>query len=171
MFTTRLISGIVLVIIAAFLLVEGSTVLYFGSMAISLIGLYELYRVMKIERSAPGFVGYAAVVAYYWIMGNREQYVTFLAIISLMILMTIYVVTFPKYGTEQITVAFFGIFYVGIMFVLPLSGAGDAGRKYLVWLILLSSWGCDTFAYCAGKLFGKHNFYCFRTTHPFLFLS
>lgn len=41
---------------------------------------------------------------------------TFLAIISLMILMTIYVVTFPKYGTEQITVAFFGIFYVGIMF-------------------------------------------------------
>ena len=44
MFTTRLISGIVLVIIAAFLLVEGSTVLYFGSMAISLIGLYELYR-------------------------------------------------------------------------------------------------------------------------------
>ena len=108
MFTTRLISGIVLVIIAAFLLVEGSTVLYFGSMAISLIGLYELYRVMKIERSAPGFVGYAAVVAYYWIMGNREQYVTFLAIISLMILMTIYVVTFPKYGTEQITVAFLG---------------------------------------------------------------
>ena len=82
MFTTRLISGIVLVIIAAFLLVEGSAVLYFGSMAISLIGLYELYRVMKIERSAPGFVGYAAVVAYYWIMGNREQYVTFLAIIS-----------------------------------------------------------------------------------------
>ena len=28
--------------------------------------------------------------------------------------------------------------------------------KYLVWLILLSSWGCDTFAYCVGKLFGKH---------------
>ena len=95
MFTTRLISGIVLVIIAAFLLVEGSTVLYFGSLAISLIGLYELYRVMKIEKSAPGYVGYAAVVAYYWIMGSREQYVTFLAIVSLMILMTIYVVTFP----------------------------------------------------------------------------
>ena len=156
MFTTRLISGIVLVIIAAFLLVEGSTVLYFGSLAISLIGLYELYRVMKIERSAPGFVGYAAVVAYYWIMGNREQYVTFLAIISLMILMTIYVVTFPKYGTEQITVAFFGIFYVGIMFSYLYQVREMPDGKYLVWLILLSSWGCDTFAYCAGKLFGKH---------------
>ena len=156
MFTTRLISGIVLVIIAAFLLVEGSTVLYFGSLAISLIGLYELYRVMKIERSAPGYVGYAAVVAYYWIMGNREQYVTFLAIVSLMILMTIYVVTFPKYGTEQITVAFFGIFYVGIMFSYLYQVREMPDGKYLVWLVLLSSWGCDTFAYCAGKLFGKH---------------
>ena len=156
MFTTRLISGIVLVIIAAFLLVEGSTVLYFGSMAISLIGLYELYRVKKIERSTPGVVGYAAVVAYYWIMGNREQYVTFLAIISLMILMTIYVVTFPKYGTEQITVAFFGIFYVGIMFSYLYQVREMPDGKYLVWLILLSSWGCDTCAYCAGMLLGKH---------------
>ena len=156
MFTTRLISGIVLVIIAAFLLVEGSTVLYFASLAISLIGLYELYRVMKIERSAPGFVGYAAVVAYYWIMGNREQYVTFLAIVSLMILMTIYVVTFPKYGTEQITVAFFGIFYVGIMFSYLYQVREMPDGKYLVWLILLSSWGCDTCAYCAGMLLGKH---------------
>ena len=156
MFTTRLISGIVLVIIAAFLLVEGSTVLYFGSLAISLIGLYELYRVMKIEKSAPGYVGYAAVVAYYWIMGSREQYVTFLAIVSLMILMTIYVVTFPKYGTEQITVAFFGIFYVGIMFSYLYQVREMPDGKYLVWLILLSSWGCDTFAYCVGKLFGKH---------------
>ena len=27
---------------------------------------------------------------------------------------------------------------------------------YLVWLIFLCSWGCDTCAYCVGKLIGKH---------------
>ena len=156
MFTTRLISGIVLVILAAFLLVKGGTLLFLVSLAISLIGLFELYRVMKIEKSAPGYVGYAAVVAYYWIMGSREQYVTFLAIVSLMILMTIYVVTFPKYGTEQITVAFFGIFYVGIMFSYLYQVREMPDGKYLVWLIFLSSWGCDTCAYCAGMLLGKH---------------
>ena len=26
----------------------------------------------------------------------------------------------------------------------------------VVWLIFLSSWGCDTCAYCVGVLFGKH---------------
>ena len=28
--------------------------------------------------------------------------------------------------------------------------------KYLVWLIVLSSWGCDTCAYAVGMLIGKH---------------
>ena len=115
-----MISGIVLVIIAAFLLVEGSTVLYFGSLAISLIGLYELYRVMKIEKSAPGYVGYAAVVAYYWIMGSREQYVTFLAIVSLMILMTIYVVTFPNTGRSRSRSHFSGSFMSGSCFPISI---------------------------------------------------
>ena len=53
MFTTRLISGIVLVILAAFLLVKGGTLLFLVSLAISLIGLFELYRVMKIEKELP----------------------------------------------------------------------------------------------------------------------
>ena len=28
--------------------------------------------------------------------------------------------------------------------------------KSLVWLIILSAWGCDTLAYCTGMLVGKH---------------
>ena len=73
-----------------------------------------------------------------------------------MVLMSIYVFTFPKYGTEQITVAFFGIFYLGIMLSYLYQVRAMADGKYLVWLIFLSSWGCDTCAYCAGMLLGKH---------------
>ena len=50
MFTTRLISGIVLVILAAFLLIQGGAFLFLASLVISLVGLFELYRVMKIEK-------------------------------------------------------------------------------------------------------------------------
>ena len=80
----------------------------------------------------------------------------FLAIAALMLLMTIYVFTFPKFTTEQITVAFFGIFYVGLMFSYLYQVRSMPDGKYLVWLIVLSSWGCDTCAYCAGMLLGKH---------------
>ena len=55
MFTTRLISGIVLVILAAFLLVKGADAsVCWCPWHISLIGLFELYRVMKIEKELPG---------------------------------------------------------------------------------------------------------------------
>lgn len=30
------------------------------------------------------------------------------------------------------------------------------GVLFSLWLIFLCSWGCDTFAYCVGMLFGKH---------------
>ena len=158
MFTKRLVSGIVLVILAILIVGQGGILLYATTALISLIGLFELYRVMKIEKNVLGAVGFLSALAYYgmvW-LENGQQYVTLLAIITLMVLMSIYVFTFPKYGTEQITVAFFGIFYLGIMLSYLYQVRAMADGKYLVWLIFLSSWGCDTCAYCAGMLLGKH---------------
>ena len=157
MFTTRLISGIVLVILAAFVLIQGGAFLFLASLVISLVGLFELYRVMKIEKELPGILGYLSVLAYYYMLWtDSENYMTFLTIAVLMALMTVYVVTFPKFGTEQVTVAFFGIFYVGLMFSYLYQVRSMPDGKYLVWLIVLSSWGCDTCAYCVGMLLGKH---------------
>ena len=114
MFTTRLISGIVLVILAAFLLVKGGTLLFLVSLAISLIGLFELYRVMKIEKELPGLVGYGAVLAYYAIVWTgMDRHVTFLAIAALMLLMTIYVFTFPKLPPSRSQWPFSGSFMWG----------------------------------------------------------
>ncbi len=63
-------------------------------------------------------------------------------------MMAIYVFTFPKYRTEEVAESFFGVFYVAVMlsYLYQVRAMGDG--KYLVWLIFLSSWGCDTSAYC-----------------------
>ena len=148
MFTTRLISGIVLVILAILIVGTGGTLLFAVTAALSLIGMFELYRVVQIEKKAPGFAGYAAGIFYYILLWfHKEEYI---------VLMAIYVVTFPHYKTEQVTVAFFGIFYLAVMLSYLYQVRAMADGRYLVWLIVLSSWGCDTFAYCAGMLFGKH---------------
>lgn len=157
MFTTRLFSGIILVILAFILLMKGGAILFFVSLGISMVGLFELYRVMKIENKGPGIIGYLAGATYYGLIWfDRENHMTFLVVVSLMVLMTVYVVTFPRYGTEQITVAFFGIFYLAVMFSYLYQIREMDDGKYLVWLIFISSWGCDTCAYCAGIKFGKH---------------
>ena len=157
MFTTRLISGIVLVLIALVVVGSGGMILFAATVAISMIGLFELYRVMKIQKNVIGIAGYLTVVSYYGLLWfHGEQYMMLMSIAFLMILMTIYVFTFPKYKTEEVTVAFFGVFYVAVMLSYLYQVRVMADGKYLVWLIFLSSWGCDTCAYCVGMLIGKH---------------
>lgn len=157
MFTTRLISGIILIILALVVVGQGGALLLLTSAAISCIGLFELYRVMKMQDKLLGAVGYGAGLAYYVLLWcGQGQYFNLLVISALMLFMTIYVVTFPKYGTEQVTVAFFGIFYVAIMFSYLYQTRMMTDGQFLVWLIFLSSWGSDTCAYCVGMLFGRH---------------
>lgn len=157
MFQTRLLSGIVLVIAALILIITGGEVLLFGLMTISMIGLYELYRVFHMERSFLGMIGYTGTVVFYINLGfpfipDFEIFVLGL----LILLMAVYVLSFPKYQVDQIFAAFIGVFYVAVMLSCVYQTRELPAGKYIVWLIFLCSWGCDTCAYCVGVLIGKH---------------
>lgn len=157
MFTKRLISGIILVLLAMIVLYQGGIFLYATMMAISLIGMYELYRVLQIEKKALSAVGYLTAFVYYLLVWFDGQHYTMLTVIAaLMLLMGLYVFTFPRYKTEEVTGAFFGIFYVAVMLSYLYQVRTMTDGIYFVWLIVISSWGCDTCAYCAGVTFGKH---------------
>ena len=157
MFTKRLVSGIILVILAIIIVGNGGALLYTVTALISLIGLFELYRVMKIEKNLLGAVGYLTAVSYYGLVWFEGQgYVTLMAIAALMVLMSLYVFTFPKYKTEEVTVAFFGVFYVAVMLSYIYQTRNLEDGKFIVWLIFICSWGSDTCAYCVGMLLGKH---------------
>lgn len=157
MFKTRLISGVVLVIVLIAAVGIGGPLLYGILLAASLIGLTELYKVVKVQDKVLGAAGYLAAAGYYILLYlNRMEYVLPLFILLLMLVMTVYVFAYPQFHAEQVTMAFFGVFYVAVMlsFVYQTRELPDGG--VVVWLIFLSSWGCDTCAYCAGMLFGKH---------------
>ena len=157
MFRTRLLSGIVLVIVALALIITGGNVLLTGLYVVSLIGLFELYRVIHIEKSLLGISGDLAVSVYYLNLG-----VLFLPEIEMFVLgffiliMAVYVLQFPKYKAEQVFAGFAGVFYVAVMLSCIYQTRVMADGAYIVWLIFLCSWGSDTCAYCVGVLFGKH---------------
>lgn len=157
MFTTRLVSGIILVLIAIAVVGAGGVPLFAVTFFLSMVGLFELYRVMKIEKTLLGYMGYATVISYYILLwAGREIFMMLMFIAFLMILMAIYVFSFPKYQLDQVSAAFFGIFYVAVMMSYLYQVRITPDGKYIVWLIFLSSWGCDTSAYCVGTLAGKH---------------
>ena len=157
MFKTRLLSGILLVIIALATIITGGDVLFATLLMISFIGMTEIYKVLEISGTLLGIAGYVAAAAYYFLLRlNRADLVTMLCIIYLILIMVIYVFSYPKYRSEQIMLAFFGLFYVAFMlsYVYQIRMLGQGA--FLVWLVFICSWGCDTCAYCVGMLFGKH---------------
>ena len=71
MFKTRLLSGIVLVAVALLTIISGGYVLFFTLLGISLIGMQELYKVMKVREdhfNALEIAGYLGAVIYYVLM-------------------------------------------------------------------------------------------------------
>lgn len=160
MFKTRLISGIVLVIIALATIISGSWILFFTLLAVSLIGMRELYKVMKVSDehvTVLELVGYLGAVLYYIAMkADFGNYGTMAIIISMILILFVYVFGYPKYHAEQVMAAFFGVVYVAVMLSFIYLTRSLPDGKFLVWLIFLCSWGCDTCAYCAGMLIGKH---------------
>lgn len=157
MFKTRLISGIVLVIIALVTIISGGPILFGTLMLISLIGLNELYKVVKIDKTMLGFSGYVATIIYYLLLFFEVKYDHMLFVIAVLIaMMAIYVFTFPKYVSEQAVTGFFGVFYVSVMLSFIYQTRVMEEGLFLVALVFLCSWGCDTCAYCVGVLIGKH---------------
>ena len=157
MFKTRLLSGILLVIIALVTVICGGDILFGTLLLISLIGMSELYKVADVHKSFLGGVGYIGAVTYYaLIRTGYEEQLTMLTIVLLIALMAVYVFTYPKYHADQVMLTFFGIFYVAGMLSYVYQTRMLAQGAFLVWLVFISSWGCDTCAYCVGVLIGKH---------------
>lgn len=157
MFKTRLLSGIVLVILAILFIVLGGDVLLAAIGVISLIGMFELYRVLKIEKSVLGMIGYLAAILYY--LNLRFAFVPDIQILIfgfLILLLFAYVFSYPKFDAKQTMTAFFGFFYVAGMLSYVYQIRMLSHGEYLAFLVFICSWGCDTSAYCVGKLIGKH---------------
>lgn len=127
----------------------------------------------KRKMNALETVGICGIILYYGLLfANRGRWlyieqtgILFSVVCVFMAGLFVYVFGFPKYEASQVTAAFFSFAYgpVCLSFVYL---TGELGRelssqravigRFIVWLILLSSWGCDTCAYVVGMLCGKH---------------
>ena len=160
-FVTRLISGVILVLLALLIICSGGWILFFAALILSLIGMSELYRALGIRtQTRPDrleLCGYLAAAVYYVFIGLLPERAGWLGILAaLIVILGLYVFTFPAYNVDQIIKLVFGVLYVSVMlscvYLIRVMNSG----QYLVWLIFLAAWGSDTCAYCAGMLFGKH---------------
>lgn len=171
MFWIRLRSSIILVIAALFLLLTGGWVLAAGLFVLSLIAFRELMRAAKAgqqtnegKEAGKGrfgileWIGFLGTAVYYTVLLLEAEPVYWLGVLGLVFLgmMAAYVVTFPSLQAGQVMTAFFCFFYGPVLFSFIWLTRELPGGIYMVWLIFISSWICDTCAYLSGMALGKH---------------
>lgn len=157
MFKTRLLSGIVLVILALIVIISGGYTTLLSLLAISIIGMFELYRVFKLEKTPMAMVAYAVAVIFYCNLKWQWVVDPLIFVMGLLIiLMFVYVFSYPKYEAKDVMAIFFGMFYVAVMLSYVYQIRMLPNGVFLAFLIFICSWGCDTCAYCVGVLIGKH---------------
>ncbi len=156
-FLTRLLSGIVLILIILSTVITGKEVFFATTLFISLVGMTEIYSVLKINKKPLAFIGYLATIVYYFmIYYKKEEHMMMFIIAFLIVMLIMYVFTFPKYKSQEIMLSFFGLFYVAILLSYLYLIRESADGIFTIWLIFIASWGCDTCAYLFGMTLGKH---------------
>ncbi len=163
MFVTRLISGIVLVLIELVTLYFSKIPLAAFLLFISLVGYLELTKTMQVRKDGEKIspletIGLLGVLAYYLVMyfTGFNAYLLLVGVVTFLGIMFVYVFGFPKFHANQIAAAVFSFVYAPVFLSFIYATRELEFGIYIVWLILICSWGCDTCAYCVGVLFGKH---------------
>lgn len=163
MFFTRLLSSVVLVIIALVTLLGGGYLLAAVLLFISFAAYRELSKACGIHADGQKVnileaAGMAGIAAYYgMVVFTDSQAAQMLAVLFAMIaLMVVYVFTFPQYQSFQVMAAFFSLVYGPVMVSFIYKTRELEYGIYLVWMIFISSWVCDSCAYLTGILIGRH---------------
>ena len=122
MFWTRLLSGIVLLVIALATFSFGNVFLAVPLWLISLVAYRELTKALKCATdekkcNAMEWIGFVGVTAYYaTLFFTRDHTLLLMCIVGLfMAEMFCYVATFPKYQASQVMAAVFSFLYAPVL--------------------------------------------------------
>ncbi|MCR5295320.1 MAG: phosphatidate cytidylyltransferase [Lachnospiraceae bacterium] len=186
MFKTRLLSGILLIILAFAAILPGGLPLLGMVSFISFVGMLEFYGATGVIRrnkaqspvldkeyeardpialkqqvtepmNALAGAGLIGAGSYLLLIAFAPEPFYLVGLVSsLTLILAVYVFTFPRFTARQVFSSFTGVVYVTVMLGFIYLTRMSADGKVLVWLIFISSWGADTCAYCVGRLIGRH---------------
>lgn len=154
---TRVISGVVIAVVFFGLGIVGGYIWYALILAVSMIALWEFYRVFGIHKQASGVAGYL-LAAGYWamVLFSPEKWFFPYLILVFIVEMGVYVLDYNRMNSEKAMASVIGFMYAVVLvsFLYRIRTMEDGA--WLVWLTCLSTWGCDVCAYFVGVMFGKH---------------
>ncbi|MCL1884291.1 MAG: phosphatidate cytidylyltransferase [Defluviitaleaceae bacterium] len=137
-------------------------IIYFGGIpllvactVVSLVGLREFYLAFSKTDKYIHIVGYLAAVGYFVLLFFGGGHL-FLIALFIIIVQTFMVVFYNKLPISEYISTVYGFLYIPFLLSFVVLVREHELGHYFVWLIFTASFGCDTFAYITGSLFGKN---------------
>lgn len=158
----RTVSAVILVIAALASILPGGMILAIVLYVISMIGFLELTKACGVREgqkpNALEITGIAAITCYYLVtyFVQDASYAVMVILLAMIAMMSVYVFGFPKYHANQVMDAYFALIYAPVMLSFVFLTRQLEDGIYLVWMIFISSWISDTFAYLTGVMIGRH---------------
>jgi phosphatidate cytidylyltransferase len=152
----RYLGALILAPLIIFLFLGGEYLKYLV-MALSLLGMYEFYKVSRKKHYKPiGIIGYILCIIYYLNMSNdfSASFNIYILIAIIFLLLCIPVI-YTNYNFIDVSLTIFGFLYVAVFFSFIVFINNKLYGEYLVWIIFICSWVCDTAAYYSGRFLGK----------------
>lgn len=151
---TRIVSAIVAIPILSYVLFKGSTTLLIATFLITLVGLYEFYRIFPQEEKPNALIFFLATCTWFFsLFLNKSQFILMPLLLAIVFVIMVEMVLSHK-SIKQVAMTLVGFIYV----VLPLSHIVMIDQMDIKWLIIypfVIAFVADSFAYFTGKAVGK----------------
>jgi phosphatidate cytidylyltransferase len=153
--TITTVVGLPLVILLVFF---GGLPLLVACCFAALVALREFYLAFSKKDRLIHIIGYLATAGYFgaiFIFGAGYWLLIALTFFIITV-QTCLVVFFRKLPISECISTVYGFLYVPFLLSFVVLVREHEFGAYYVWLIFIASFGCDTFAYITGSLFGKN---------------
>lgn len=155
---TRIISALALVPIVISIVYLGGDILRFTLMILSLTALHEFYKAINGKHLNINYISYAFTIIYYLMLGRDIKNFSvpmILFMVYTLVLFCYLVLNYPKHNINTISITSIGVMYIPILFSYVYTIRMMHYGIYFVWLVFITAFATDTFAYFSGVFLGK----------------
>ena len=160
MLKQRFVSAFVGAILVVLILFSSEAVVSVAIAAVTLIALTEMYNCLGYfkENKMLAVIGYVFAAFYMWLnlVAEVKWLLNFQAAAYIMVLFVYMVLTHDKTSFAKAAQSFMATVYITVCFMHIVFIRREPAGNIFIWLVFLSAWMTDTFAYTFGMLFGKH---------------
>ena len=153
---TRIITALIGIPFLLYIIISGGWVLKVSIIVISLIGVHEIYNAFSKDYNPIRVVGYVGALLISSALFYEEFPLRLVIGLLIPIILVGVVKAYPDHTVIDASLTLFGALYLGLLFPFISLVREMPTGGFFVWLIFISAWGTDTFAYFTGYFLGKN---------------